>query len=288
MGKKVVLHTGETKSLSGLVATLRRNNSWSNTAYDPATDEEYIYSLSDKADRSLRNLRGGVETNNAPGVYQIELVGYASKTGSYSDAWYRNLAAYLKRRYAPLGVPMVIPYDFKGVNEAYGTRSSTRLSNSEWLAAEGILGHQNVPENTHWDPGAMRTEYLRGLLKPVATPVRVVGSSIRSGEHLEQQDALVSPDGSYMLVLQHDGNLVQYKGGKATWATDTNNIASLALQGDGHLVGYDNRNKPVWATWAYGYVGRSAASLVVQDDGNVVVYSGINKPVWCSWYGRMA
>ena len=153
MGNAIVIHLTQGSTLAGAKATLERNRSWSNTLYDPETGEEHVFTESSKGDRSLRNLAGGVETNNRPGVYQIEIVGFSQMVQDYSDDWYANLAAYLQRKANDWNVPYVFPHEFLGVNEAYGTRAKSRLSHKQWLALEGIVGHQHVPENTHWDPG---------------------------------------------------------------------------------------------------------------------------------------
>ena len=34
------------------------------------------------------------------------------------------------------------------------------MSNAQWVAWSGWGGHQNVPENTHWNPGRIDWEYL--------------------------------------------------------------------------------------------------------------------------------
>ena len=45
-------------------------------------------------------------------------------------------------------------------NEAYGNGSATRMSSNEWEEFNGWCGHQNVPENLHWDPGIIDIERL--------------------------------------------------------------------------------------------------------------------------------
>lgn len=152
-GNLLVIHLTQGSTLDGAVRTLRANRSWSNTVYDPRANTEHVFTESPDGDRSLRNLAGGVETNNRPGVWQIEIVGFSEHVTGYPDGWYRRLATYLHRKCNDWDIPYRFPHDFKGSQQAYGARSSTRLTPAQWMAATGIVGHQHVPENSHWDPG---------------------------------------------------------------------------------------------------------------------------------------
>lgn len=91
---------------------------------------------------------------------------------------------------------------------------------------------------------------------------------------------LVSPNGSYTLIMQGDGNLVAYRSNAlgnpnaAVWQSGTSGIQNLrlAVQEDGNLVLYDNHNSAIWNAGSAGQKGRYF--LVIQDDGNVVIYRG--------------
>ena len=58
------------------------------------------------------------------------------------------------------------------------------------------------------------------------------------------------------LVMQGDGNLVEYQGSKALWASNTagDNGATVTMQGDGNLVIYLN-GTPKWASNTAGHAG---------------------------------
>ncbi|NIS66407.1 MAG: hypothetical protein GTO05_14860, partial [Gemmatimonadales bacterium] len=47
-----------------------------------------------------------------------------------------------------------------------GVGAKQRMSDQQWEAFNGICGHEHVPNNTHWDPGAF----------DIASFVRLVGS----------------------------------------------------------------------------------------------------------------
>lgn len=104
--------------------------------------------------------------------------------------------------------------------------------------------------------------------------------TLADDQRLEPGQGLASRNGRTVLWVQGDGNLVLYRDGEATWASDTDGqpVAFLAMQSDGNLVLYAPNGE---ATWASGTDGATATRLVVQDDGNAVIY-GSTGPVWAS------
>ena len=156
-GPVLVLHTTEGSSFRGAKRTLEANNSRSHWLCDPATGEyEQLVDPVNPA-RSLRNLAGGVQTNNRGGVFQIEIVGRAATVTrtdgrAYPDDWYEQLAEWVVMICDDHRIPKTFPHRFHG-SDAYGRFGVARLTNQEWLDVTGIIGHQHVPENTHWDPG---------------------------------------------------------------------------------------------------------------------------------------
>jgi hypothetical protein len=47
-----------------------------------------------------------------------------------------------------------------------------RMSPTEWDSFNGVCGHQHVPENTHWDPGAF--DWTRLLLEDEVTTEELI------------------------------------------------------------------------------------------------------------------
>ena len=98
------------------------------------------------------------------------------------------------------------------------------------------------------------------------TPNPDQGSSLTSGESLQPGQYLQSPNGSYELIMQADGNLVLYQGtvtcptascnGDALWNSGTggDNDAYVTMQSDGNLVVYDN-GTAVWSSQTAGFPG---------------------------------
>jgi LasA protease len=94
---------------------------------------------------------------------------------------------------------------------------------------------------------------------------------------------LISPNRAYRLVMQGDGNLVEYQAGTALWASNTggDNGAVVEMQSDGNLVIYLNGA----AKWASNTGGFQGAQLVLQDDSNLVMYGKQSAILWSRHYG---
>ncbi|MEV4276004.1 CHAP domain-containing protein [Actinoplanes xinjiangensis] len=122
-----------------------------------------------------------------------------------------------------------------------------------------------------------------GLLPLAATPAQAGAGTFRlsAGEQLGVNARLVSPNGQYVLVMQSDGNLVEYApGNRAVWSTGTNRAGSIVrMQTDGNLVVVAPGNISVWWTSTHGNPG---AALELQDDGNAVVYGAGHVARWAS------
>ncbi|MFI5933376.1 CHAP domain-containing protein [Actinoplanes sp. NPDC051494] len=121
------------------------------------------------------------------------------------------------------------------------------------------------------------------LLPFTAVPAQAGAGTFRlsAGEQLGTDARLVSPNGRFVLVMQSDGNLVEYApGGVAVWSTGTNRAGSIVrMQTDGNLVVVAPGNISVWWT---GTHGNPNAALELQDDGNAVVYGAGHVARWAS------
>jgi uncharacterized protein YkwD len=73
----------------------------------------------------------------------------------------------------------------------------------------------------------------------------------------------------YQVIMQTDGNLVEYGNGHAMWGSGTQSPgARLVMQSDGNLVIYSSSSRPLWSSQTYG---RGASTLLLQGDGNLVI-----------------
>jgi hypothetical protein len=104
---------------------------------------------------------------------------------------------------------------------------------------------------------------------------------LNPAEQLAAGERLGSPNGQFVLMMQSDGNLVEYApGNRAVWATGTNRPGSIVrMQKDGNLVVIAPGNAAVWAT---GTSGNANATTELQNDGNLVVYAQGHVSRWAS------
>jgi hypothetical protein len=158
---KVVLHTTETAGIPD----------YSNGATAPhltyyARERRWVQHTSfATAARALRNESGGVQTNR-DSVLQVEIVAYSAesmvdkygggrvKVSELTEENLADLREFLYWAHEHFGVALRWPGKRA---ESYGEANGSgfRMSLSQWEQYDGVCGHQHVPENDHWDPGAL-------------------------------------------------------------------------------------------------------------------------------------
>ena len=169
----LVLHFTQGTTIAGAIDAMRKAHSECHEVVDPAMvgSEGMALTLQllpwGTPARSLKHPAGRPETNNRGFTagsdlgrcYQVEIVGRSEVAAAYPEWWYQHLADYLRDQCAKLGVPYTFPCPFVG-NEGYGASARQRLSWAQWSTVAGIVGHQHVPGNEHWDPGALNMTRL--------------------------------------------------------------------------------------------------------------------------------
>lgn len=158
--RKVVLHTTETRTLPGYQGGATAPH----LTFAPASRVWYQHTELDVAARALRNEAGGEETNR-DGALQVEIICYSAKNiaegvnglwvGDLSQAALDELREFIEWATVPIVWPGRQAFSYSQANEP-----GFRLTLANWDAYNGVLGHQHVPENTHWDPGALDWAYL--------------------------------------------------------------------------------------------------------------------------------
>jgi hypothetical protein len=105
-------------------------------------------------------------------------------------------------------------------------------------------------------------------------------SSLLSGQRMTAGQSLVSPNGSYRLTYQSDGNLCIYNNEKCTWSAMTNGTTpgQVLMQPNGNFVIYIP-GRPLKGTMT---AGNPNSRINMQDDGNLVVYDANGHPTWAS------
>ena len=110
-----------------------------------------------------------------------------------------------------------------------------------------------------------------------AIGVRVLaGNWLVSRQTLTAGASISSANSSVTLIMQGDGNLVQYRNGVATWSTQTFVPGTRAvMQPDGNLVLYRPGNAAVWQSGTFV----SGSYLLAENDGDVAIYR-TTTPLW--------
>ena len=92
---------------------------------------------------------------------------------------------------------------------------------------------------------------------------------------------LKTPDGTFELTLQADGNLVRKQSGNIYWQTGTagNPGASLRLQNDGALVLHKSDGAVLWTGGARDR-GLPPLRLEIENDGSLVLRDSVDTVTW--------
>jgi plasmid maintenance system killer protein len=112
---------------------------------------------------------------------------------------------------------------------------------------------------------------------------------LTSGERLNRQCSLLSPNQVFKLAYQEDGNLVIYEGDDPIWATSTDKQSTshrdpgfCEMQRDGNFQMTCARGNKFLESRTRG----EGAYIIMQNDGNLVIYLN-GKPLWCSRDNRL-
>lgn len=178
----------------------------------------------------------------------------------------------------PVGVSIMQP---DGNLVVYGSKNRPLWASNTWGQAGNRLTVQNdgnVVINNTSGQAVWATNTAQPTTPP---PPTAQGSTIQSGQVLNVGQSINSPNGTYRLTYQPDGNVVLYKGSAALWASGTNGKSTgvTIMQPDGNLVIYDNAGHAVWASNTWGQNGNY---MKLQDDGNFVMYHADGSPAWAT------
>lgn len=162
---RIVLHTTEGPTAESAIAAYTATGSWPHFTAEYGTGRVFQHYDTTAGARALRHPAGTVDTNAARAI-QIELVGYAGTITDAALAWLAETLIWPVADHHRIVLETPI---FRGVHDAYGLKSATRMTDNEWLAFGGICGHQHVPHNDHWDPGAINTTPITNRSTAMAT-----------------------------------------------------------------------------------------------------------------------
>ena len=162
-----------------------------------------------------------------------------------------------------------------GSTGSYGTRSGTasQLGLSKFINF-GLSGNNSQPQTPVQPAG-----YVPGLTKNLQF---LNADTLRPDQYISPNQYIESANTKYVLIMQGDGNLVEYGDGqRVIWNTKTggNPGAFAVFQWDGNLVVYSANMRPLWASGSR----LNSTNFVLQTDGNLVTYQGYT-PRWASGY----
>lgn len=129
---------------------------------------------------------------------------------------------------------------------------------------------------------ALAAGALVATAEPAAASAVWVGSA-PAGTKILPGDQVTSPNGQFKLIMQGDGNLVEYGiGNRVLWASNTaGNSGAIAVVGKNRALDITKNGKRV-ARWASAGTVNSTA-LKVRADGTMALLAG--KTVVVSWNG---
>lgn len=183
---KLVLHATEGFAIGDAVNAYKANRSWPHVTVDPVRKRMVQHLPLNVPARALKNTATPGQTNREANVLQVEIVGTShlpatakgkvplcALTADQLD-WLGRVVVGPMCRLG--GVAIKTDVTFYGEDCGWTLASSKarqRLTAAQWDKATGIVGHQHVPENDHWDPGPIDIDAIitaaRGAQPP--TPV---------------------------------------------------------------------------------------------------------------------
>ena len=151
-----VLHTTEGNTLEGAVASFRSTNFWPHFTIEPNSLRIAQHLPLTTGSRSLSDK---ATPENAAHAIQIEIVGFASQTPTWAPEQLAFIGSVMRQIEDLVPIPHESGLkflDLAGVNANPGNRMTV----DQWKVFSGWCGHQHVPGETHWDPGAIDIDTL--------------------------------------------------------------------------------------------------------------------------------
>lgn len=210
---RLVLHTTEGSTIEGAVGAYRQYGSWPHMTIDcrkRRITQHYPFSV---AARALKRPRGTVATNGANAI-QVELVGFAKDTANWSAedvAWLGQvLGSVMDAHDIERRSPAFVGSDTGGIASPL---SPYRFKDADWLAFNGVCGHQHVPNNDHWDPGRFQIARFFAASTP-ESPSEEDDMAYRYDaiQHVDTKAIALTAAGFFKHVTDEEWKLAKAKG----------------------------------------------------------------------------
>lgn len=163
------------------------------------------------------------------------------------------------------------------------TAASAHSGTSARLHAVAPAASLSLPSATFQFSGSYNINYYTSLI-PITSTVDAFGL-IEGTTLFQTGQVLVSFSNgiSDRIIMQTDGNFVDYVSNGKIWGAGTNGRGGykVAFQGDGNLVVRNASGQALWASNTHTYPN---AFLAMQSDGNLVIYVSTTDlhPLWAS------
>lgn len=185
---RLVLHTTEGGgTVQSLASFYRSSTYWPHFTADLFRKQLAQHIPLSRGARALSHTTA-TETNNAHCI-QVEIIGRASDAAN----WPADQVEWLGRALAPvmdaLGIHRTAPAFVAG---GAGLHAPQRMSEAAWRRFNGVCGHQHVPENDHYDPGAFNVARFLAATHPEEDMPSI--EEIRQVVKQELDDAIGGPN----------------------------------------------------------------------------------------------
>ncbi len=154
---RIVLHTIEGSAAPAMIQGHRYPpHLW----YQPDTRALYQTVPFDRSAFALEHPAGTPETNKARAL-QVEIGGRAADAGNWPAEWLDNITADvvvpLCQWVAAQGgqIDLADAPDPGAIPGSASPDAPQRMTEAQWRTFRGVCGHRHVPNNEHWDPGAL-------------------------------------------------------------------------------------------------------------------------------------
>lgn len=144
-GNKVTWHTTEGSSAEGAVSAYKSSGVCPHFTVGLRDNHRVLlqHLPLNRAASALRHPSGTPETNRCNN-WQVEIVGFASKSANWDPKLYHYLKLLAQFLHRHCDVPMT---------EDVSWRNPKRLNGHTFVSYSGHLGHMHAPGNDHTDPG---------------------------------------------------------------------------------------------------------------------------------------
>jgi len=235
----------------------RECTSWDAWALHDRNSFEMPHAIGNGANWGVWASQHGYAVNNAPAVGAVAW--WAANT--YDQGYNVGASGHVAWVSAVSGSTVTIEEYNYGNNGLYHTRTMA-ASNAQYIHFADIATGGG---SGSW--GGVKGASFLGT------------NHLNNGQQMHSNQYILSDDGRFVLLMQTDGNLVEYTASGSLWASNTAGHpgAYLGMQSDGNVVIYSSGGTALWSTGPKGI-----QVLKIQTDGNLVARDSAGTAKWAN------